>query len=112
MAAKLNSDPNAKNDYRVIIKCQAGFLTIVDVKADSPLECLKRFQPKAVQSIEEKHGENFFTVFALKGPRVYIASKDIYESNMIQYNWYKTDMKRIGKPVTEYDHENKIFSHS
>jgi len=112
MAAKLNSDPNAKNDYRVVIKCQAGFLTIVDVKANSPLECLKRFQPKAVQSIEEKHGENYFTVFALKGPRVYIASKDIYESNMIQYNWYKTDMKRIGKPVTEWDRENKITKQS
>jgi hypothetical protein len=110
--AKLNSDPNAKNDYRVVIKCQAGFLTVVDVKANNSLECLQRFQPKFVQTIEEKHGENYFTVFALKGPRVHIASKEIYESRMIQYHWSKTDMNRIGKPVTEYDHVNKIFSHS
>jgi hypothetical protein len=100
------------NQYRVIIKCQAGFLTIVDKTANSPLDCLKSFHLKAVQSIEEKHGENYFTVFALKGTKVYIASRDIYESRLIQNYWSKTEMNRVSKPVTEYDHENKIYSHA
>ena len=110
--ASLNSDPNAKKDYRVVIKCQAGFLTIVDVKANNSLECLQRFKPKFVQTIEEKHGEKYFTVFALKGSRVLIASTEIYESRMIQYHWSKTEMNRIVKPVTEYDYVNKIDFHS
>jgi hypothetical protein len=99
-------------NYRVIIKCQGGFFTIVDKQSQSPLDCLKSFKLHAVHSIEEQHGEHYFTVFALKGPRVHISSKDIYESRLIQSYWSKTDMKRIGKPVTEYDHENKIYSHA
>ena len=99
-------------NYRVIIKCQGGFFTIVDKQSQSPLDCLRSFKLHAVHSIEEQHGEYFFTVFALKGPRVHIASTDIYESRLIQTYWSKTDMKRIGKPVTEYDHNNKVYSHA
>lgn len=100
------------NQYRVIIKCKAGFFTIVDKQASSPYACLISFHMGAVHSIEEKHGENYFTVFALKGPRVYIASKDIYDSKIIRNYFPKTDMNRIGKPVTEYDHTNKSYSHA
>ena len=89
------------NNYRIIIKCQAGFFTIVDKKSETPLSCLRSFKPNSVHSIEEKHGENYFTVFALKGPRVYIASKDIYESHTIQNYYPKTDINSIGKPTTE-----------
>jgi len=99
-------------NYRVIIKCQGGFFTIVDKQSQSPLDCLKSFKLHAVHSIEEQHGEHHFTVFTLKGPRVHIASKDIFESRLIQTYWSKTDMKRVGKPVTEYDHVNKIYSHA
>jgi hypothetical protein len=100
------------NNYRIIIKCQAGFFTIVDKQSLSPLDCLKSFKLHAVHSIEEKHGENYFNVFALKGPRVIIASKDIYESRLIQTYWSKTDMQRISKPVTEYNHVTKSYTHT
>jgi hypothetical protein len=101
-------------NYRIVIKCQGGFFTVVDKKSHSPYDCLKSFKPKAVHTIEEKSetGEHYFTVFALKGSSVIIASKDIYDSHMIQNYWPKSDMKRIGKPVTEYDHENKIYTQS
>lgn len=100
------------NQYRVVIKNKAGFLSIVDKQASSPYACLTSFHMGVVHTIEEKHGENYFTVFTLKGPRVYIASKDIYESSIIPNYYPKTDIKRVGKPVTEYDHENKIYSHA
>jgi hypothetical protein len=114
MATKLNSDSNAQKSYRVIIKCQGGFLTIVDCKDNSPLECLQRFQAKYVLTIEEQYEQTdtWFTVFTLKSGKVHIASSDIYKSFPIKYHWPKTEMNRIGKPVTEYDHKNKIFSHS
>ena len=103
-----------KRQYRVVIKCQGGFFTVVDKSAFSPLDCLRSFKLKAVHTIEEKSetSENYFTVFALKGSSVIIASRDIYESRFIQNYWPKSDMKRISKPVTEYDHVNKIYSHS
>jgi hypothetical protein len=88
--------------YRIIIKCKAGFLTVVDRVAESPLQCLKTFFPSAIQTIEEKYAENYLTVFALKGSKVLIASKDIYESGEIQKHWSKTNMFQIQKPVTEY----------
>ena len=89
------------NNYRIIIKCQAGFFTIVDKKSTNPYQCLISFRIGAVHTIEEKHGDNYFTVFALKGPRVCIASIDIYESNIIQNYYPKTKMNSINKPVTE-----------
>ena len=102
-------------NYRIVIKCKAGFLTIVDKKAESPLAALNYFHPKAVLTIEEQtdleHG-TYFTVFALKGSSVTIASTDIYKTNYIQNYHPKTDMKRISKPVTEYDHVNKSYSHA
>ena len=61
------------------------------------------FACKNVYSIEEKHGENYFTVFSLVGAKVYISSKDIYDSSLIQTYYPKTDMNNIGKPVTEYN---------
>jgi len=100
------------NSYRVIIKCQAGFLTVVEKQCPSPLICLKSFACKNVYSIEEKHGENYFTVFSLVGAKVYIASKDIYDSNLIQTYYPKTDMTNIGRPVTEYDYENKKYENA
>ena len=90
------------NQYRIIVKCQAGFLTVVDIHANSPLDCLRRFKSNAVHTIEEKHGENYLTVFTLKGTKVLIASKDIYESGDIQKHWSKTNMLQIRKPITEY----------
>ena len=100
-------------NYRVIIKCQAGFFTVVDKKASSPLMCLQSFKMKAVHTIEEKSetSENYFTVFALKGNKVTVASTDIFQSRLIQNYWPSTEIGRVSKPVTEYDHENKIYSH-
>ena len=67
------------------------------------LSCLQSFHHGASTplTIEEKHGNNFLTVFALKGPRVYIASHDIFKSSHISNYYPKTDMYSIAKPVTE-----------
>lgn len=92
------------NQYRIVIKCTAGFFTVVEKKSESPLSCLQSFHHGVVHTIEEKHGNTFLTVFALKGPRVYIASIDIFKSSYISNNYPKTDMYSIAKPVTELNH--------
>jgi len=91
-------------NFRIIIKCQAGFLTIVDKQAQSIMDIMKSFiTPKVILTIEEKSeiGEYYFTAFATKGAKVYIAAKEIYESRYIQNYWPTTDMNRIGKPANE-----------
>ena len=89
------------NQYRIVIKNKAGFFSVVEKKSDSPLSCLQSFHPGVIHTIEEKHGNNFLTVFALKGPRVYIASQDIFKSSHISNYYPKTNMRSIAKPVTE-----------
>jgi hypothetical protein len=101
---QINYILNMKN-FRIIIKCQSGFLTIVDKKTESVMDIMKSFiTPKTILTIEQKSeaSDNYFTVFATKGSKVHIASKEIYDSNYIQSYWPTTDMNRIGKPVTEW----------
>jgi hypothetical protein len=91
-------------NYRIIVKCQGGFLTIAERKSNSPLDCLKSFGCKNVYTIEEQSGEYYFTVFALKGSSVLIASSDIIESRLIQTYYPKTNIHGIHKPVTELNY--------
>ena len=92
-------------NFRIIIKCQSGFLTIVDKKTESVMDIMKSFiTPKTILTIEEKSevSDNHFTVFATKGSKVLIAAKEIYDSKYIQTYWPTTDMNRINKPVNEW----------
>jgi hypothetical protein len=62
--------------YRVITKCQAGFMISSTVEASSPIAAFRRFKPKAIQSIafvkQMKDGsEHDFTVFARNGKKVW-----------------------------------------
>jgi hypothetical protein len=94
-------------NFRIVIKCQAGFLTIVDKKAETVMDIMKSFiTPKTILTVEQKsdQSEHYFTVFATKGTKVYIAAKEIYDSRFIQNYWPTTDMNRIGKPANEIVH--------
>ena len=67
--------------YRVITKCQAGFMISSVVKAKSPIHAFRQYKPKAIQSIafvkQMKDGsEHDFTVFARNGKKVW-ASEEI-----------------------------------
>jgi hypothetical protein len=63
--------------YRVITKCQAGFMVTSVVEASSAINALRRYKIKAVQSIArikevEGIGNYEFTVFARAGKKVWI----------------------------------------
>jgi hypothetical protein len=62
---------HGKGTYRVITKCQAGFMCSSDVEADSPIAAFRRYKPKAIQSIAyiTKYGP--ITVFARSGKKVW-----------------------------------------
>ena len=66
-----------KGKYRVIVKCQAGFLTTSVIETSSALNALRSYKPKALQSIariKEMDGVEFdITVFARSGKKIWIA---------------------------------------
>jgi hypothetical protein len=61
-----------KGTYRIITKCQAGFMVSSEVEADSAIQVFRRYKPKAIQSIafliENKYP---ITVYARNGKKVW-----------------------------------------
>ena len=92
--------------YRVITKCQAGFLITSVVEADSAINALRRYHIKAVHTIArikevEGIGERDFTVYARSGKKIWVEkdmladftvgdiNQDLYKTalyNQFQYN--------------------------
>lgn len=68
-----------KGKYRVITKCQAGFLVSSVIEASSALNVLRSYKPKSLQSIArimESMGQEFdITVFACSGKKVWITEE-------------------------------------
>ena len=89
--------------YRVITKCQAGFLVTSVVEAKSAMGALRNYKPKAIQSIARimKSGDYEFdaTVFARSGKKIWIAEEMLVDitvgdinqgfSNTALYNQYQ-----------------------
>ncbi len=58
--------------YRVITKCQAGFMVSSDIQASSAIQAFRRYKPKAIQSIAFLlNGGYPVTVFARNGKKVW-----------------------------------------
>ena len=61
-----------KGTYRVITKCQAGFMVSSDIEADSAIQAFRRYKPKAIQSIAYLlNGGYPVTVYARSGKKVW-----------------------------------------
>ena len=77
--------------YRVITKCQAGFMVTSVVKASSAMNALRRYKVKAVQSVirikeVDGVGEYDFTVFARAGKKVWIEQDMLAEMTVGDIN--------------------------
>lgn len=72
-----------KGTYRVIIKCQAGFLITDTIQADSPINAFRQYKPKAIQSIavvkQIRDKDHDFTVFARSGKKVWASEEFLAE---------------------------------
>ena len=86
--------------YRVITKCQAGFMVSSDVQANSAIQVFRRYKPKAIQSIAFLlNGGYPVTVFARNGKKVWASECFLSEvtvgdinqdlSNTALYNQYQ-----------------------
>jgi hypothetical protein len=71
-----------EGQYRVITKCQAGFMISSVVNAKSPIEAFRQYKPKSIQSIAyiknidtSKNGSIDFTVYARAGKKVWASEE-------------------------------------
>jgi hypothetical protein len=58
--------------YRAVAKCQAGYLCTSEAYAHSPIEAFRRYQPKALQSLEVvTETGSTITMYARMGKKVW-----------------------------------------
>jgi len=93
--------------YRVITKCQAGFMVTSVVEAPDAMTALRRYNMKAVHTIArikdiEGLGERDFTVYARNGKKIWIAedmlaeftigdiNQDLYNTALYSQHQYAT----------------------
>ena len=87
--------------YRVITKCQAGYMVSSDVEASSAIQAFRRYKPKAIQSIAYiLNGGHPITVFARSGKKVWASecflrevevadiNQDLYNTALYSQNQY------------------------
>ena len=81
--AEKNDSMCGAGKYRVITKCQAGFMITSVVDASSALNALRQYKVKAIQSIarikEVSGNEHDFTVFARSGKKIWVAEDMLAE---------------------------------
>lgn len=96
-----------KGEYRAIVKCRAGFMTIVDdlgIQANwgrqnwnSAMDVFRNFQKGALQTIQFKaEGTNsWLTVFARKANKVILMDKQMFmdmKVGDINQDWSNTNL--------------------
>ena len=70
-----------KGTFRAVVKCKAGFFTVVDLEGrhETGAQVLNSFKKGALQTVEFKaEGSKYWvTVFALKGKKVVLIDNEI-----------------------------------
>ena len=86
-----SGDMCGEGKYRVITKCQAGFMVSSDKQAKSAIDVFRSYKIKAVHSIArvidmERIGEQDFMVYARTGKKVWIEENMLAEMTVGDIN--------------------------
>ena len=90
---KESTDMCGKGKYRVIVKCQAGFMAASTTEAESAIEVFRRYKLKSVHSIAKVINDVFdSTVYARVGKKIWISEGLLVEIKVgdINQDLYKT----------------------
>jgi hypothetical protein len=90
---KESTDMCGKGKYRVIVKCQAGFMATSTTEAESAIEVFRRYKLKSVHSIAKVINDDFdSTVYARVGKKIWISEGLLVEIKVgdINQDLYKT----------------------
>lgn len=88
---------NRNGEYRAIIKCRAGFMTICDNAGGNVMEVFRAFKKGALQSIQFKadKSKSWLTVFARKAKKVVLMDVQMFRSMKvgdINQDWSDTNL--------------------
>ena len=86
-----------KGEYRAIVKCRAGFMTVCENAGASAIDTFRGFKRGALQTIEfkAKGSDNWLTIFARKAKKVVLMDKQMFmdmEVGDINQNWSDTNL--------------------
>ena len=87
-----------KGNYRAIVKCQAGFMTVSDCRgAISAIDAFRCYSQKGLQTIQfnPEGSEHWFTVFARKGKNVHSMDESMFmemKVGDINQEWSRTNL--------------------
>lgn len=86
-----------KGEYRAIVKCRAGFMTVSDNAGTSAIDAFRGYKKGALQSIQFKAEgtDHWLTVFAFKGKKVVLMDKQMFmdmEVGDINQNYSNTNL--------------------
>ena len=86
-----------KGEYRAIVKCRAGFMTVCENAGSSAIDMFRGFKKGSLQSIQfkAKDSDNWLTVFARKAKKVVLMDKQMFmdmEVGDINQNWSDTNL--------------------
>ena len=92
-------DPEAKDvEVRAIVKCKAGFMTVVDKRDFQTVRgFMTNFLPGVVKTVEVKQGDHFTTVFALKGKNIVTLEANIADALTV------SDMRSLSYESLEFE---------
>lgn len=86
-----------KGEYRAIVKCRAGFMTVCENAGASAIDAFRGFKKGALQSIQFRveGGNHWLTVFARKAKKVLVMDKQMFmdmKVGDINQDWYDTNL--------------------
>jgi len=86
-----------KGEYRAIVKCRAGFMTVCENAGSSAIDTFRGFKKGSLQSIQfkAKGGDHWLTVFARKAKKVVLMDKQMFmdmEVGDINQDWSDTNL--------------------
>jgi len=92
-------DPEAKDvEVRAIVKCKAGFMTVVDKREwETVRGFMTMFLPGVVKTVEVKQGNVWSTVFALKGKNIVTLEANIADALTVR------DMRSLSYESLEFE---------
>lgn len=87
-----------EGDFRVIVKCAAGFMTVVECREKDIYSVFRAYKKGALKTIEFKADDpyaSWLTVFAMKGNKVVLADKELLSKitvGDINQTWHNTNL--------------------
>ena len=93
----VDSIKGASGKFRAIVKCAAGFMTVVECREKDVYSVFRAYKKGALKTIQfcSDEYDTWLTVFAMKGNKVVLADEELLSKitvGDINQTWYNTNL--------------------